>query len=526
MLPRLFFLVLFLSFSGVSMATVESALMPGEVIQGHAKLEDTCTECHVRFDKEGQVRLCSDCHKDVKSDVLKRAGYHGRIEEKECNVCHTDHKGRNAKIVVMDTEKFDHFKTDFPLVDAHNKPKKIKCKDCHDAKKKYRDAPLQCNGCHRKDDKHKGSLGPDCKNCHNERNWKETRFDHSLEKTRYALIGKHADVKCSKCHVSMSLYNGVSHECVACHREDDTHKGQYGKKCESCHTEKDWMKIDFDHDIDTKYKLLGKHVTTKCEACHKTDVESRSEKIATTCIGCHKKDDKHKDNFGAKCEACHVEKIWKTITFDHTRDTKYPLKGKHGPVKCIACHTGHLYKLKLPLDCLSCHKKDDVHKDKLGKRCESCHTEKEWKTKIDHGRTRFPLLGTHIKVDCKKCHQTQLYVDTPLACYSCHKKDDDKTHKRRLGKKCETCHNARSWKAWDYDHGKRTKFKLDGGHKKPDCYACHEEVVDTNFVIVRTCVGCHENDDVHQGKFGQLCERCHVVSDFKTIPMGSALPKK
>jgi len=35
---------------------------------------------------------------------------------------------------------------------------------------------------------------------------------------------------------------------------------------------------------------------------------------------------------------------------------------------------------------------------------------------------------------------------TPSDCYSCHKKDDDKVHKRRLGKKCESCHNARPGK--------------------------------------------------------------------------------
>lgn len=500
--------------------------MPGEVIQGHAKLEEKCAECHVRFDRDAQTRLCSNCHKEIKSDVLKHEGYHGRLEEKECSVCHTEHKGRDANIMVLDAVKFDHSKADFPLHDAHRNQEKVKCKDCHLAKKKYREAPLGCNGCHRKDDKHKGNLGDECKNCHNERNWKEAKFDHSLEKTRYELIGKHMEVKCGKCHVSLSQYKGVAHECVACHRKDDKHKGQYGKKCETCHMEKDWKKIDFNHDTETKYKLLGKHITTKCDGCHKPELFARSEKLPTICIGCHKKDDKHKDNFGVKCESCHIEKNWKTITFDHTRDTKYQLKDKHITVKCIACHTGNLYKQKLAPDCYSCHKKDDKHKDKLGKLCESCHSEKDWKkTKFDHGQSRFPLLGLHVKVECKKCHQTLLYLDTPSDCYSCHKKDDDKVHKLRLGKKCESCHNARSWKTWDYDHEKRAKFKLEGGHKKVDCYACHKSEMSDRLVVPRTCMGCHEKDDVHRGKFGQLCERCHLVSDFKTIITGFGAPK-
>jgi hypothetical protein len=591
MLRRLIFLAVFLTISNASVAAGETALMPGEVIQGHAKLEENCKECHVRFNKEAQTGLCADCHKDVKADIQKHEGFHGRLEgNKECRECHTEHKGRTAKIVVLDTRNFDHSKTDFPLLGAHLKQEKVKCTDCHEAKKKYREAPSECNACHRKDDKHKGSLGSDCKSCHNERSWKETRFDHSLEKTRFALIGKHVDVKCSKCHVSQSQFKGVAHECVACHRKDDKHKGQYGKKCETCHTAKDWKKIEFDHDTQTKFKLLGKHelakcvschikplftkektptacvachrkddvhkgglgdkcatchneekwkaakfnhdkdtkfpllgkhVTIKCDACHKPELKAAAAKLATTCIGCHKKDDKHKESFGTKCESCHKETDWKVIVFDHNRDTKYALKGKHEQVKCVSCHTGKLYQQKLAQDCSSCHKKDDVHKEKLGKRCESCHNEKGWKdAKIDHGRTNFPLLGLHAKVECKKCHQTQLFRDAPSDCFSCHKKDDDKVHKRRLGTKCETCHNARSWKAWDFDHDKRTKFKLDGGHKKLDCYACHKKAMEDRVVVSSTCVGCHDSDDVHRGEFGQLCERCHVTSDFKTLLMG------
>ena len=587
MLIRLIFLILGLSGSGGAWAQLETALMPGEVIAGHAKLEANCKECHVRFDKAAQTGLCKDCHKEVGADVRGHKGFHGRLTEKECRECHTEHKGRGANIVVFDTAGFDHARTDFLLLGAHQKQDKVKCKDCHDPKKKYREAPSTCNGCHLKDDKHKGSLGTDCGNCHKESNWKEARFDHS--KTLFALKGKHAEVTCIKCHADHpAKYKGAPQECVACHLKDDKHKGQYGKKCETCHAERDWKSFQFnhnretkfkllgkhepvkclachkeplykgiktpttciachrkddvhkgglgdkcaschteekwksskfDHDKDTKFSLLGKHVATRCDACHKPDLK---EKLATTCIGCHKADDKHKGEFGAKCESCHKEKDWKTISFDHDRETKYALKGKHEKVKCIACHTGKLYQQKLGQECISCHKKDDVHKDQLGKRCESCHNEKDWKQALfDHGRARFPLLGLHQKVECKKCHQTQLFRDTPSDCYSCHKKDDDKAHKRRLGKKCDSCHNARSWKAWDFDHEKSANFKLDGGHKKPDCYACHKNEMGDKIIVSRTCAGCHDKDDVHRGEFGPQCERCHVTKDFRTLLLGS-----
>ena len=626
--------------------------MPGELIAGHAKLEANCQECHVRFDKGAQTRLCAGCHKEVGADILNHKGFHGRLEEKVCRECHTEHKGRNAKIVLLDMAKFDHARTDFPLLGAHQRQEKVKCKDCHAAHKKYSEAPSACNGCHRKDDKHKGSLGDDCISCHNERDWREAKFDHS--KTKFALSGKHVDVACKKCHIDPSRYKETSHECVACHLKEDKHKGQYGKKCEICHSDRDWKRIDFEHDLKTKFKLLGKHssvkclschtgplykektptscvachrkddvhkgglgekcatchseekwksssfnhdkdtkflllgkhITIKCDACHKPGMKEKiattcigchkaddkhkgdfgakceschkekdwktisfnhdrdtkflllgkhvatkcdachkpglREKIASTCVGCHKADDKHKGDFGTKCESCHKEKDWKTISFDHARDTKYLLKGKHDRAKCTACHTGNLYQQKLSMDCVACHKKEDVHKGKLGQRCVSCHNEKDWKDAlIDHGRARFPLLGMHVKVECKKCHQTQLFRDSPADCIACHKKDDDAIHKRRLGKKCESCHNARSWKAWDFDHDQRTKFKLDGGHKKPDCYACHKNEVVDRFVVPRSCAACHDNDDVHRGELGAQCEVCHVTSNFRTLLIGN-----
>ena len=521
MLIRFALLILLMfGFSVASASEAELALMPGEVIKGHAKYEANCKDCHTRFDKDAQKELCKTCHKEVKADVNDKKGFHGTLDEKECNVCHTDHKGRGAKIVIFDEGKFKHDKTDFPLKGAHDKPAKVKCQDCHDSKKKYREAPLDCNGCHKKDDKHKGLYGKKCEDCHIDKNWKTIEFNHDKE-TKFKLKGKHIETKCVDCHKEPLYQNKKTPDtCFACHKKEDVHKGALGEKCETCHNEEKWKTTKFDHD-KTKYPLLGKHITTKCEACH---LPNMKEKLAMTCIGCHKIDDKHKDNFGAKCESCHKEKDWKTIKFDHTKDTKYPLVDKHIKVKCTDCHTEKIATQKLAHECLACHKKDDVHKDKLGKKCQSCHDIKDWKkANIDHSRSRFPLMGAHIITDCKKCHTDKLYRGAPLDCFSCHKKDDEKPHKQRLGKKCETCHNARSWKSWDYNHDKLTKFKLDGGHKKPNCYACHKQaVVNEKFVIERTCGGCHDKDDKHQGEFGPLCERCHVTENWRKLLVGGA----
>jgi len=580
---------------------VESVVMPGKVIEGHAKYEHECEKCHKRFDKDAQTGLCLDCHKETAADVRSQKGYHGRLKEKECHECHTDHKGRNAKIVVFNKTLFKHDETGFALEDKHSS---AKCEGCHKPKTKYRETPSKCEACHRKDDVHKGKLGLDCGNCHDAKDWKKSSFDH--EKSDFRLIGgKHADVECKKCHTSKE-YKGAAKECVGCHRKDDQdkgHKGRYGAKCESCHTDKDWKELrfnhdrdthfdlrgkhqpvkcddchlpskgdlykqklpvacvschrkddqakghqgslgekceschndkswkssNFDHDKDTKYPLKGKHRDAKCETCHKggvTGAAAAKKKLEVTCVGCHRKDDQekaHKGNYGSKCEACHTEKDWKTLTFDHTRDTRYILKDKHQQTPCKACHPSGkpLYGQKLETTCISCHRKDDLHKGQLGAKCETCHKETRWQdAPYDHAKARFILTGSHAKLECKKCHETPAFHDAKSTCAGCHQKDD--THKKRLGPKCEDCHNTRTWKSWNFDHDRRTKYKLDGAHLKTGCLDCHRTPVEKTFNVPLTCAGCHSNKDVHDGGFGQMCERCHVTEDFTKLKEGAA----
>ncbi len=104
--------------------------MPGKVIEGHAKLESDCQQCHVRFRKSAQSGLCLDCHKEVAKDAIEKRGYHGRITEKECRICHTEHKGREMNIAPLDEKAFDHKLTDFPLNGGHAVAK-VQCRDCH-----------------------------------------------------------------------------------------------------------------------------------------------------------------------------------------------------------------------------------------------------------------------------------------------------------------------------------------------------------------------------------------------------------
>ena len=55
--------------------------------------------------------------------------------------------------------------------------------------------------------------------------------------------------------------------------------------------------------------------------------------------------------------------------------------------------------------------------------------------------------------NCESCHVAAFESVQDETCVGCHKKDDK--HKLVFGVKCESCHNARSWAIWDFDHDRR-----------------------------------------------------------------------
>ncbi len=490
--------------------SLESALAPGPVIQGHAKAEADCSNCHVRFDRAGQDRLCVACHKDIGQDLARKTGLHGRQRPQACRSCHTDHRGREVNIAPLDTQAFDHRQTDFLLKGRHAA---ADCKSCHVAGRKYSQAPADCLACHAKDDKHQGALGKACADCHVEQGWKETRFDHS--KTKFALTGKHIDAKCEACHKT-PVYDDAPTTCIGCHRNDDKHKARYGEKCETCHGTRDWKASSFRHDADTKYPLRGRHREAKCDSCHTTGWVYR-DRPATECRACHKKDDKHKGTLGDDCVACHSERSWKEAArFDHDR-SRFKLRGAHLEPECKACHTTPLYR-ETPSECVACHKKkDDRHEATLGSACADCHTDRDWKaTRFDHARTRFALRHGHAAppLKCESCHRDlrSFRVASPAAleCVACHRKDDK--HEARLGPRCENCHDERKWTSTRFDHA-RARFALVGGHVKVDCRSCHP--TQRYRDAARDCIGCHQKDDRHKARFGEKCESCHNQRDWR-----------
>ena len=513
-------LILLLCCSTAFAIDAEKLFMPGELIEGHKKYESQCKQCHVRLRDVTQKQLCMDCHKPVGKDVQKKKGFHGKNKKansSNCTICHTDHKGRDARIIWLEKDQFDHKHTDFPLRGKHLR---VECNDCHEKDIKFRDASSDCYACHEGDDSHKTKLGKKCGNCHNPKGWTSEQFDH--DKTDFTLEYSHKRLACDLCHVGKK-YKETPKDCVACHAIRDVHNKRFGDKCQDCHVEKKWNKTRFEHNRDTEFELKGKHLNVSCHSCHTvTGKTSSKKKVPATCYSCHRLDDIHKEKNGKQCDDCHSENSWLKTSFDHDKKTEFPLKGAHRDASCQACHKTSSKK-KPDKACYSCHKHQDAHKKQQGKQCDSCHNENTWWLKdvrYDHELTNFPLIGQHAVTGCESCHFTSAFKDAKSKCNDCH--HDDDIHKLALGEECQECHNPNNWLIWEFDHD-QTDFKVEGAHDGLHCHRCHIEPLDKDRQPDFLCMDCHHRDDIHNGNFGSDCSKCHTQKSFSSINISSTI---
>jgi len=189
----------------------------------------------------------------------------------------------------------------------------------------------------------------------------------------------------------------------------------------------------------------------------------RPKRTAQACEGCH--EDVHRGQLAGAgnkegCAACHKTSSFADLAFDHDRDSRFPLTGKHAQTPCAGCHKAERagpggavtvrYK-PLATACGSCHA--DTHQGQFlgrllvaanstrglaarpGKRrdCDACHTTSDFKqTTFDHNDPRFTsyaLEGKHAGVACARCHtrvevgggvRTVRYRPLPRACEACH----------------------------------------------------------------------------------------------------------
>jgi len=180
----------------------------------HAELQ--CQSCHTGTLQDPLPSECEDCH---------AADDPHRGQLPSCTDCHEPQGWRNSL-------RFDHEFTNFPLLGMH---KLASCEQCH-ASPAFKDTGAQCSHCHAANDIHKGTMGDDCADCHSPSGWVLWAFDHAAQ-TGFALTGAHADLACEGCHEpGAGAPLSVSSSCFECHRADDVHAGQFGNRCERCHT--------------------------------------------------------------------------------------------------------------------------------------------------------------------------------------------------------------------------------------------------------------------------------------------------
>jgi len=278
-------------------------------------------------------------------------------------------------------------------------------------------------------------------------------------------------------------------------------------------------------------KVIAAHasIEDQCDGCHESkDTQKQSE----LCYVCHKDiraDRVSKSGLhgrhpkivggaaGVECSACHTEHDGRDAditglnpkTFEHLH-TNFPLLGAHGSQACTGCHTAGKPYRATPQQCSGCHASDDPHKGSLGAACEGCHVASAWRqTDFDHTKTRFALAGAHGKAACADCHKSQQFAGTTTQCAGCHQSDDK--HAGRNGVECGGCHTPTAWAA-SFDHSTVTGFRLAGKHKELECEGCHTK--NLSAALPRTCVGCHQKNDPHQGRLGTSCADCHSATQW------------
>lgn len=396
---------------------------------------DIFTHQHTRFVLEGKHAqlACNQCHDQGKSY---------REAETECVACHREddvHKNAlgddcgscHEPKLWTKPKPFDHSTTDFPLTGHHSE---APCASCH-FQQKYEFSDTRCVSCHKASDVHAGGNGNDCAQCHQTSGWNNLIFNH--DETEFPLRKRHAELQCVACHQPGSDRKQTPKACVSCHQNSDVHLGRHGRDCESCHDERSWKHVLFEHSRDAGFPLEGKHKDLSCTQCHSGNVHDSQPR---DCAGCHAGDDVHHDDNMKLCGTCHSPTGWRNIVhFDHDL-SHFPLVGMHQIVMCENCHIGNQFNAT-PSTCISCHSGDDVHKGSLGKECQQCHTPNAWQSWLfDHQtQTDYPLEGKHKGLGCNACHMPGTDPKTtPKQCGSCHRGQD--IHNGEFGNHCENCH--------------------------------------------------------------------------------------
>lgn len=502
----------------------------------------------------GLETSCASCHQDVHKGTLRGS----------CESCHNMTAWSPAP-------KFDHAQSRYPLTGKHVD---VACAKCHLttagaeiklAVAQFKPLPhADCIACHR--DPHAGRMHGTCSSCHVTSSFSAIggrNFSH--ERTRFPLLGKHADVSCEQCHVQYPKHidRPPFATCTSCHI--DYHRGQarvagFAVDCAYCHNVAGFTPATFTvaQHARTGYPLVGRHAAVSCAGCHtRRDARGARELVmrpaSNRCEACHV-DAPHGTQLAARgasgaCATCHTPMGWKPSTFgvrEHGT-LRFPLTGRHAVAACGSCHsatrqglppfpaTRSLGSARIAfrldeLTCNACHR--DPHGGKYASAkpappqgtCIACHDTRSFHPSLidaaAHARFAFPLEGAHGAVPCVACHTTMGTAASLGASLQLAAGPSRPVVYTLPGATCASCHKS--------PHGTQFASRKDGG----SCQSCHDVrgwtpasrfVHDANggFALGAAhehlpCARCHvppASDKVPRTWRGvpRNCEACHTT---------------
>jgi hypothetical protein len=147
-------------------------------------------------------------------------------------------------------------------------------------------------------------------------------------------------------------------------------------------------------------------------------------------------------------------------------------------------------------------------------------------TDFPHEKLGFGLQAHQQTIDgrdfaCADCHTALTAVPRPAnayafdnaTCIDCHTSYQAGfvvAHVADFGIACLNCHDGVD-RYSGFDHN-TLAVPLEGRHAEASCASCHGAVRDVNGFsgLAATCVGCHQDADIHQGAYGSDCAGCHT----------------
>ena len=446
----------------------------------------------------------------------------------DCSMCH---EGGSWSKIKADFE-FDHeAETGVALNGAHAG---AACLMCHNDRGPVGSfAAKGCAGCH--EDAHRGRLGPNCDDCHNEDTWRPIAAITLHARTRFPLVGPHAAAECFVCHEGAQVGNfeGLTPDCAVCHADDlaratepDHAANGWTMDCQRCHIPLDWKPARFDHPAT--FPLVGGHAGQGCNECHTGGTFTG---LSTDCAACHLDDftattdpNHSAAGFNTDCAQCHTIFNFGTGNFQHT--AVFPLTGGHNTSRCSDCHAGNVFA-GTPTDCASCHLDDfnatgnpDHNAAGFDTDCTRCHDTDAWGNGQFNHTATFPLTQGHATNQCTLCHTGGVFAGTPTDCASCHLDTYNATmapdHAAAgFPTTCQDCHTTAGWGDGDFIH--TASFPLTNSHAGHSCATCH---VNNNFTgLSPDCASCHQaeydatTDPNHNAAgFPTDCVLCHTTT--------------